>query len=141
MFGPHLLLEAYGSRKDKLQDIAIISDLLDSFPQKMQMTKIMPPYVFRYDGGEVKEDWGISGVVLIAESHIALHTFPEKGFFTLDIFSCKDFNVRDAVDIVFEALNPLHFDETVITRGREFPRSIGRTAKVIHQERRRIASV
>lgn len=141
MFGPHLLLEAYGSPKEKLRDISIISDLLDVYPEKLGMTKIMPPYVFKYDGGEIKEDWGISGVVLIAESHIALHTFPEKGFFTLDIFSCKDFNVRDAVDIVLEALNPLHFDETVITRGREFPRSIGRTAKVIHQERRRIASV
>lgn len=141
MFGPHLLLEAYGSRKDKLQDIAIVSDLLDNFPQKMQMTKIMPPYVFRYDGGEVKEDWGISGVVLIAESHIALHTFPEKGFFTLDIFSCKEFNIRQAVDIVLEVFEPVHFDETVITRGREFPRSIGRAVKVVNQERRRIASV
>src|SRR3989338_3349169 len=141
MFGPHLLLEGYGSPKEKLSDVGMISELLDIYPEKLGMTKIMPPYVFKYDGGEIKEDWGISGVVLIAESHIALHTFPEKGFFTLDIFSCKDFNVRDAVDIVLEALNPLHFDETVITRGREFPRSIGRTAKVIHQERRRIASV
>ena len=141
MFGPHLLLEAYGARKEKLQDIALISDLLDNFPEKMQMTKIMPPYVFKYDGGEIKEDWGISGVVLIAESHIALHTFPEKGFFTLDIFSCKEFNIRQAVDIVLEVFEPLHFDETVITRGREFPKSIGRAVKIVGQERRRVASV
>ena len=141
MFGPHLLLEACGARKEKLQDIALISDLLDNFPDKMQMTKIMPPYVFKYDGGEIKEDWGISGVVLIAESHIALHTFPEKGFFTLDIFSCKEFNIRQAVDIVLEVFEPLHFDETVITRGREFPKSIGRAVKIVGQERRRVASV
>lgn len=141
MFGPHLLLEAYGSPKEKLSDIALISDLLDFYPEKLDMHKIMPPYVFKYDGGEVKEDWGVSGVVLIAESHIALHTFPEKEFFTLDIFSCKDFNVRYAVDIALDILLPIHFDETVLTRGREFPRSIGRAAKVVHQERKRIASV
>lgn len=141
MFGPHLLLEAYGSQKEKLQDIGLICKILDIFPEKLQMTKIMPPYVFKYDGGNVKEDWGISGVVLIAESHIALHTFPEKEFFTLDIFSCKEFNVRDAVELVLDVFQPVYFDETVITRGREFPRSIGRAAKIVGQERRRMASV
>ena len=141
MFGPHLLLEAYGSPKEKLSDIGLISEMLDNYPEKLEMHKIMPPYVFKYDGGDTKEDWGISGIVLIAESHIALHTFPDKEFFTLDIFSCKDFNVRYAVDIALEILEPVHFDETVLTRGREFPRSIGRAAKVVHQERRRIASV
>lgn len=141
MFGPHLLLEAYGSPKGKLSDLGAISELLDIYPQKLEMHKIMPPYVFKYDGGGVKEDWGISGVVLIAESHIALHTFPEKEFFTLDIFSCKDFDVRMAVDIALDLLEPIHFDEAVFNRGREFPKSIGRAAKVVYQERRRIASV
>ena len=141
MFGPHLLLEAYGAPKNKLSDVGLISDMLDSYPDKLQMHKIMPPYVFKYDGGEVKEDWGISGVVLIAESHIALHTFPEKEFFTFDIFSCKEFDVRVAVDILLEVFQPVHFDETLVTRGREFPRSIGRAVKIVNQERRRIASV
>ena len=141
MFGPHLLLEGYGSPKEKLSDLGMISELLDIFPTKLEMTKIMPPYVFKYDGGEVKEDWGISGVVLIAESHIALHTFPEKEFFTFDIFSCKEFDVRVAVDILLEVFQPVHFDETLVTRGREFPRSIGRAVKIVNQERRRIASV
>ena len=141
MFGPHLLLEGYGSPREKLADVGMISELLDVYPAKLEMHKIMPPYVFKYDGGSVKEDWGISGVVLIAESHIALHTFPEKEFFTFDIFSCKEFNVRVAVDILLEILVPVHFDETLITRGREFPRSIGRAAKIVGQERRRIASV
>ncbi len=141
MFGPHLLLEAYGSCKEKLSNIGAISELLDIFPEKLNMHKIMPPYVFKYDGGNIKEDWGVSGIVLIAESHIALHTFPKKEFFTLDIFSCKDFDIRYAVNIALDVLEPVHFDETVLTRGREFPKSIGRAAKVIEQDRRRIAGV
>ena len=141
MFGPHLLLEAYGATKQKLSDIALISDLLDKYPEKLDMHKIMPPYVFKYDSGTIKEDWGISGVVLIAESHIALHTFPEKGFFTLDIFSCKDFDIRSAVDIALDIFEPVNFEEMVFNRGREFPRSIGRAVKIVSQERKRMAAV
>jgi S-adenosylmethionine decarboxylase len=141
MFGPHLLLEAYGATKQKLSDIALISDLLDKYPEKLAMHKIMPPYVFKYDSGTIKEDWGISGIVLIAESHIALHTFPEKGFFTLDIFSCKDFDVRSAVDIALDIFEPANFEEMVVNRGREFPKSIGRAVKIVSQERKRMAAV
>ncbi len=141
MFGPHLLLEAYNAPKEKLQNIGLLTDLLDRYPKELNMTPIMPPYVFKYDGGNVKEDWGISGIVLIAESHIAIHTFPEKGFFTLDIFSCKEFEIRPAVDFVVNALGPCDYEEMVVERGREFPRSIGRAAKVITQERRRLATV
>jgi len=141
MFGPHLLLEAYGATKQKLSDIALISDLLDKYPEKLDMHKIMPPYVFKYDSGTIKEDWGISGIVLIAESHIALHTFPEKGFFTLDIFSCKDFDIRSAVDIALDIFEPVNFEEMVFNRGREFPRSIGRAVKIVSQERKRMVAV
>ncbi len=60
------------------------------------MTKIMPPYVFKYHG-KVPEDWGVSGFVLIAESHISIHTFPDRGYLSLDIFSCKEFDHDQAV--------------------------------------------
>lgn len=141
MFGPHLLLEGYGAPKSKLQNIGLISDLLERYPERLNMTKIMPPYVFKYHGGEIPEDWGVSGIVLIAESHIAIHTFPEKGFFSLDIFSCKEFDLRSAVDLILDELEPTHFDEVVVERGREFPRSIGRAAKVMNQERVRLSAV
>lgn len=77
MFGPHLILEAYGCPKDLLADLGLVSQTLDAYPAQLDMTKIMPPYVFRYQG-TVEDDWGVSGVVLIAESHISIHTFPER---------------------------------------------------------------
>src|SRR5271170_8042038 len=92
MFGPHLILEAYGCAKEPLADLGVISQTLDEYPAKLDMTKIMPPYVFKYHGA-VPDDWGVSGVVLIAESHISIHTFPDKAFVTLDIFSCREFDV------------------------------------------------
>jgi S-adenosylmethionine decarboxylase len=46
--------------------------------------------VFRYSGTK-PEDWGVTGLVFIAESHISLHTFVERSFINIDVFSCKDF--------------------------------------------------
>ena len=58
MFGPHLILEAYGCPKDKLADLGLVSQALDAYPAQLDMTKIMPPYVFRYQG-TVEDDWGV----------------------------------------------------------------------------------
>lgn len=135
MFGPHLLMEATGCNKEKLTNVGLLSEILDELPGRMQMTKIMPPYVFKYNG-EVEEDWGLSGVVLIAESHIAIHTFPEKGFITLDIFSCKDFDVREAVDYIVKAFEPDSWEEQLLMRGREFPKSIAKAGAIVESERK-----
>ena len=135
MFGPHLLLEATGCKKEKLTDVGLMSKVLDELPGKMQMTKIMPPYVFKYNG-QYEEDWGISGIVLIAESHIAFHTFPEKGFLTVDIFSCKDFDTRAAIDEIVKIFEPESWDEQLIMRGREFPKSIAKAGVIIESERK-----
>ena len=39
-----------------------------------------------------KESYGYSSFVMIAESHITIHTFPELGYFSFDCYSCKDFD-------------------------------------------------
>ena len=138
MFGPHLILEAYGCPKEKLADMTGIAKMLDSYPTKLDMNKIMPPYVFTYNDGTVEEDWGVSGVVLIAESHISIHTFPEKGFAALDIFSCKDFDVEKAIEFFCEQFEPEGYEKQVVMRGREFPRSIGRARAIVDGERTKL---
>ena len=138
MFGPHLILEAYGCSKEKLADMGLMSQTLDAYPAQLDMTKIMPPYVFTYKG-TVPDDWGVSGIVLIAESHISIHTFPDKGFATLDIFSCRDFDVEAAVEYFSSIYQPERFDKQVLMRGREFPRSHGRALSIIESERERLA--
>lgn len=139
MFGPHLILEAYGCNKEKLSDLTLMSEMLDAYPAQLDMTKIMPPYVFRYSGA-VPDDWGVSGVVLIAESHISIHTFPDKGFVTLDIFSCKDFDVDKAIEYFCSVFEPERYDKELIMRGREFPRSLPRAAEITERERLRVAA-
>ena len=139
MFGPHLILEAYGCPKDLLADLGLVSQTLDAYPAQLDMTKIMPPYVFRYQG-TVPDDWGVSGVVLIAESHISIHTFPDKQFVTLDIFSCREFDVDAAIEYFCSIFKPESWEKQVLMRGREFPRSLGRAGNIIEAERERLVA-
>jgi S-adenosylmethionine decarboxylase len=89
----HLIIDGFGKNKDVLQDENFIYDLLFAYPDKIGMTKISDPIVFRYSGAK-PEDWGVSGLVFIAESHISLHTFVERKFINIDVFSCKDFDAE-----------------------------------------------
>ncbi|MFH1347253.1 MAG: adenosylmethionine decarboxylase [Candidatus Margulisiibacteriota bacterium] len=134
-FGPHLMLDCYGCPKEKLSDIDFVFNILDTFPDKIKTTKIMPPYVFKYHG-KVPDDWGISGVVLIAESHISIHTFPDKQHAFIDIFSCKDFDTNYARREMLKLFEATHHEVTLLNRGAEFPKNISHAANIINQERK-----
>lgn len=134
-FGPHLMLDGYECNRSKLEDLGIIYKTLDDLPQKIGMTKIMPPYVFKYDGIK-PEDWGISGFVLIAESHISIHTFPEKYFLSVDIFSCKEFDIEQSQEYLSEMFEIKRYEKHLLDRGREFPKDIGRTSRIVRVERK-----
>lgn len=133
-FGVHLMVDGYGCDQAGLEDVNLIYNFLDEYPARMDMTKIMPPYVFRYKGA-VPEDWGVSGFVLIAESHISIHTFPEKQYLSIDMFSCKPFDTERAVETLKEYFRIQKYEMRVLDRGQEFPNSIRESAQVVRMDR------
>lgn len=137
VFGPHLMLDCYGCPKKKLSDVNFVAKFLDALPDTIGMTKIMPPYVFQYSGLK-PEDWGVSGIVLIAESHISIHTFADKGFATIDIYSCKDFDVETAAEYIVSAIGAQRYEKNFMMRGREFPKDIMQASKIIEKQRSRL---
>lgn len=121
-FGPHLMLDCRGCNLAKISDVAYVYHVLDTLPDKIGMTKIIPPYVFPYSG-LVPEDKGITGVVIIAESHLTFHSFTEKDYFFFDIFSCKPFDVSIAVRTILDAFEVQEVEQHYADRGRYFPRT------------------
>src|SRR4030042_2693925 len=112
----HLIVDGYEVDRGKMKDLEQVYELLDRSPSQIGMTKIAPPYVFRYVGSK-PQDWGISGFVLIAESHISIHTFPEHSYVNIDIFSCKDFDVDQALRDLRDWLGTDKLRSDVIKRG------------------------
>lgn len=134
MFGPHLTLDMYGCDKKKLKDVNFVYNFLNEMPEMVGMTKIMPPYVFAYSGLK-PEDCGVSGIVLIAESHISIHTFQEKGYASFDIFSCKDFDTESVADIVISKFGAKTYEKNFFMRGRHFPKEIARNKQMLEMQR------
>jgi len=92
----HLIIDGYSDNQEILQDEDFLRDWLRSYPSRIGMNTISPPYVLRYIGPKV-EDWGISGFIFIAESHINVHTFVARNYVNIDVFSCKDFDTDQAI--------------------------------------------
>jgi S-adenosylmethionine decarboxylase len=111
----HLIIDGYGSDRTILQDQVFLRQMLDTYPTQIGMTKITEPFVFKYTGGK-PEDWGISGFVVIAESHISFHTFVERSYINLDVFSCRDFDTEKAIQHWVEALKLTKYKSYLVNR-------------------------
>ena len=122
VFGPHLMLDLSKCNTEKLSDYGFIFNLLKELPEKIGMTLITQPYVFPYNG-LVPEDKGITGVSIIAESHISIHTFQEKDFAFIDIFSCKNFDVEFTKKYFIDAFESKSAVSNVTHRGLGFQRT------------------
>jgi S-adenosylmethionine decarboxylase len=131
MFGPHLTLDFYNCNKQKLGDKEFIFKLLDELPEILGLKKISVPIVNFY----TTPTPGISGFVLISESHITIHTFVEEEFAAIDIFSCKEFEVEKAVNYLTKALEPRKIEKKFFMRGRHYPLEIRKAIQLSMKER------
>ncbi|MEK7486643.1 MAG: adenosylmethionine decarboxylase, partial [Planctomycetota bacterium] len=101
-FGQHLTIDAAECDRTKLTSQSYVYDILDKLPGHLGMTKMTLPYAVKWLDPGAQID-GISGFVMIAESHVSIHTFPEKDYVFIDLFSCKRFDVDKAVDLLAKA--------------------------------------
>jgi S-adenosylmethionine decarboxylase len=63
------------------------------------------------------EQQGVTGVVLLAESHVSIHTWPESGFAALDIFMCGSADAELALTHIAQALRPTLQQVERVARG------------------------
>jgi len=109
-FGPHYMIRS----QEKIElDHNKIYDVLDKLPPLVNMTPIMRPVVIT---DNVKKPKFISGITMIAESHIALHyDIANKSFFA-DIFSCS-FIASEKVTATMEKELGIKCENVLISRG------------------------
>jgi len=81
--GTHLLVELKNCNTKILNDVKKIEEILVSAAQEAKATIIETKF-------HKFSPYGISGVVVIAESHLTIHTWPEHGYAAVDIFTCGE---------------------------------------------------
>ena len=117
----HLLIDGFGGDIPSMKDEDFVYRFLDKFPSEIGMNKISTPHVTTYHGPK-EEDWGVSGFVLIAESHISIHTFPDRAYVNIDVFSCKDFDHDQTLAKIREMFSLDQVKLWVIGRGLDYSR-------------------
>lgn len=136
----HVTIDGFGGERAKLASEELVRDLLDRYPAEIGMTRISEPYVRRYVGAK-PQDWGVSGFVLIGESHITIHTFVEHGQVWVDIFSCKEFDATRAIHDVKRAFGLRDVTTRLLQRGLEYPHDVNASIPLAEREREEAAAV
>lgn len=122
IFGVHLTIDGYMGDFKLLNDMNLIFNLLNELPEKIGMHKMMPPYVVSAPALNEKDSGGISGFVMIAESHISAHTFPYRKFVSIDVYTCKnELPVQFVVNYFKDAFKLQETEVHEIRRGQKFP--------------------
>ncbi|MCF8885680.1 MAG: adenosylmethionine decarboxylase [Nitrososphaerota archaeon] len=112
MRGLHLILDMYKCSEKNLGDKTLIAKILDELPDLLKLTKLSKPFIEEYSNPTP----GISGFVIIGESHISIHTFIEERLATVDIYACKEFDVELAVNYLTSKFNPEKIEKHVLYR-------------------------
>ena len=89
-FGVHFMMDGYGADSATLKNEILLASMLRDIPAAMGMHIINEPVVVCVGPKNRKDPGGLSGFVMIAESHISFHTFPERGFVTIDVYTCQN---------------------------------------------------
>jgi S-adenosylmethionine decarboxylase len=92
----HLMLELYNIEREILSNESLMRRVLDEYPAHIGMEKVSPVHLYDIETSNPL-DAGLSGFVIIAQSHVSLHAWPEYGEVDIDICSCKEFSQGDAV--------------------------------------------
>ncbi|PHS36629.1 MAG: S-adenosylmethionine decarboxylase proenzyme [Alkaliphilus sp.] len=125
--GRHILAEFYNCDENILNDHKLIEEYMVEAANEANATVVTSNF-------HMFNPWGVSGVVVIQESHLTIHTWPEYGYAAIDLFTCGDeVNPWLAFDYLKTKL------KAEITETSEYPRGINsRIKKYSHKKIDRI---
>ena len=108
--GKHLLGNLYGISAELLERVDIVKDIMYRTVRKAGFKPVGDVF-HQY------EPFGVTGVILISDSHFSIHTWPEHEFLAVDIFSCsKETDPETGFDILCEIFKPERIEKQVIDR-------------------------
>ena len=109
--GRHLLVELHDCDREALDNLDLIRDVM--VKAAVDCGAVVLGTSFHHFNPQ-----GVSGVVVIAESHISIHTWPEFGYAAVDVFTCgTTVNPEKAAEVLIEKLGSKNYSTREILRG------------------------
>jgi len=110
--GKHVIVELMKCPADVLNSVERVGTTLLNTAKKLQVT-VLHHYFHQFS------PQGVSGVIVIAESHVSVHTWPELGYAAVDIFTCGSMDPVDGVPELQKGFKAEKMQVTLIKRGPE----------------------
>lgn len=121
-FGEHMTIDGYGGDSGLLNDKELVSFVLSDLTEKLGMKMLSSPIVVSAPDSGSKDPGGWSGIIIIMESHISVHTFPKRRFVSADVYSCKNgLDERIIVDYFTKTFKLTDVETHFIKRGTRYP--------------------
>ncbi len=114
--GNHLIIDGFDCNSEKLGDNDLIREVLNRIVEMLEMKKLNEPVVVKVEPIGT-DTGGVTGMVLISQSHISIHTYPKKQWFTMDVFSCKEFDVEKVCDCIENTFESQRIEKQLLHRG------------------------
>lgn len=116
-YGKHLLLEVITKDGKDLASVAKMKKFFEEIISRVGFTVVVKPEFYKFKP-RIKGDLsGVTGMCVVSESHISIHTWPETNYFAFDIFSCSDFDEDLVIEIIGELFDVDKMHLQIIGRG------------------------
>ena len=123
-FGEHFIIDGYGASLDLLNSPQVMLKLFEDIIRDTDMHPLAKAIIVESPGNNGKDPGGVTGVQLIEESHISIHTFAKRGFVSGDIYTCKNGMDADHLKKLFiDAYGITDAEVTFLKRGTRYPAS------------------
>ncbi|HEY4489187.1 MAG TPA: adenosylmethionine decarboxylase [Candidatus Paceibacterota bacterium] len=121
-FGEHITIDGYGGDPKLLNDRETVLGLLTELCETQRMTPLIEPVVVEAADNQIKDPGGWSGFLIIAESHISIHTFPRRRFLSADLYTCQNgLDAERIVSYIKERFSLEEVETNFIKRGLRYP--------------------
>ena len=120
-FGLHVTLDMYDCSPEVLNDKHLVLTILNTLPERLGMRKLIEPVVTFAQPNGKRDPGGWSGFVMIQESHISIHTFIQRRFVTVDIYSCKQFDAQESIHYLKSVFKTTDVECALVVRGKKYP--------------------
>lgn len=124
--GLHIIADLYNCQKGELLASShLLRELCVNACRDVGLT-VLGDHFYQFDGLDGVQNGGSTGAVVLAESHLAIHTWPERDGATLDVYVCNftadnTSKAEEVYDILIKALKPADVMIERVMRGRDLP--------------------
>jgi S-adenosylmethionine decarboxylase len=110
--GTEWVVDARGCDPHKLRDRAVLEQFVARVLREVSLNAVLPPLIHVVPG-----EGGITAMVLLAESHLTFHTFPEHGTLTANLYCCSERPPWPWPERVTEVFGATRVDVRTLPRG------------------------